>query len=752
MTFTDAHPEKDGRSAKQRQSAPLQHSDISVSAAVHSVKTHPAPENASVKTVRATMFEHNVERHTVAAKRLETERKSQPASDPITGQAGHSRESWVEKVLDAKVTSRKASSMATDGEKAKKTRPVNEDKTTQAATAWEKRVSKERCDKIPTKPVEDSLVYQRIEPRYEILQMIGERVRSEAITTATEDKAVTLRSKRSLKERRRTDGVVADAAWSRSLDIQGEEISIPKVKDSGENAVNTTPTRDHPKGSSHERVAEVNRNWTGPQLATATAQRASYFANIKKDWEQTEEKVFKPSSAETEKDHREAPLVDKMKEGPRMPKRFPEIFGVEVCESRASVEKSATGDCENVHRMSQWQTFARLSGDPPRISGQDESRVLSAQEGSDVSDRRSKGDGFGELGADERVGKSGRGASPPKPVERWRRKTLPHDAFRIEEAQERGKSPSRRDSFQFGDGSVAKGSAKPKEARDGRSSSESDLKNQLSSPSDSKATYFALTYQIPDANENTPTKQSDPPKNKDVSSPASVPPSASIGKTHHLRESYNQEPLKARDVKRSPPHWGTQGLEKPVDQASAQKKTFIVDEEEGADLVRRHQTAKLTNYGGPLGAEMNFVPPSDASSEGASWTGMKWETGVRKEVHLHADVNLSGFGKRTVGASERGRDSDASVAKRGPESGFSNAPPDLRRSYSEKVRQSRVRGGGFPFGQKVEDQSGDRQSVPLPETVDNWSSKWSASPHGVFISDGKKVCVIVEQNVHIVCK
>ncbi|XP_042684574.1 uncharacterized protein KIAA1671 homolog isoform X1 [Centrocercus urophasianus] len=109
------------------------------------------------------------------------------------------------------------------------------------------------------------------------------------------------------------------------------------------------------------------------------------------------------------------------------------------------------------------------------------------------------------IDAEEKVRRTKSSISDLKASERWRRKTLPHDSVKAEEISwltpENTKRLSWADSLQLEEGSLKKRNIKERmegnEANQtAAGSSDEHLKNQ-SSAFEPKATYFAVTYQIP---------------------------------------------------------------------------------------------------------------------------------------------------------------------------------------------------------------------------------------------------------------
>ncbi|XP_066465766.1 uncharacterized protein KIAA1671 homolog isoform X2 [Tiliqua scincoides] len=528
---TYGHLEKDSGVVRERQNMALQ-GDLAPSLAdpkPHSVATS---ENPHLKTVRATVFEHSVQRHNVAADRLGTEPVSQPTPELAGGHLGHGWEPWLEKALESQTSAKKVppkqAGVSPNAVKYGQAAFLNEDP---AVATWEKYTTKETLERPAQKHIEDSLKYQRIEPRYEILQTVGERVQSEAVAAVSEDKAVTLRSRRSLKERRRAEEGVAAGSWPRSLDLQecswGEDGSVSKMKGPGEAAVKGCSV-SHDLQVSHEQISGLNKSQARQQQAPA---RAPYFPSRNKDLGTADHTVSRG-----EKERPEVCFPDKM-EGSKVLKRFPESFGAgpgrtDSCEARAHVGENTTLARAGEHESpsspggtSQWPRHSSSKASPPSVDlrtyKQEDSRVLGSRKTSSascakeewgVSGRLVAGEGFGQLDVEEGIRRSTRGVSTPKATERWRRKTLPHGAIRFEDAgalaPESAKALGRRDSLQLHSSSVAKRSresrceADPREGSPASPSHPGDSMRQQLSPSELRATYFAAAAQEPGENEN----------------------------------------------------------------------------------------------------------------------------------------------------------------------------------------------------------------------------------------------------------
>lgn len=533
------HLQRDGSFTRERPGGALQ-GDGSASVADHNMHTSPTfpTEKACIKTVRATMFDHHVQRHNVAADHLGAEPPSRLADELPES----CRESWMGKAAECTPFSKEAPHRPRDAltaaEKPGKANSLNRERVPQD-TAWKKYTSMEKCGNPTPKHAEDSLVCQRIEPRYEILQTVGKRAQSEALAMACEDKAVTLRSRRSLKERRRLGESFVDPSWSRSLDLKHdywkEDSFISKGKEGRETAAEADTLQAFNASLGQlafsEQVGELDKNQTGQKHVTA---EASCLANGSKDVSAADCKdSVVCSELEREKSRGKT-------EASKVLKHFSEKFGAgpgrigsggagaNVSQSAASGSPSEPEQCLPGRGGSQWQAG---SGKAPhhsaelRTYGQEESKGFGlrkhssahcAQETPGAAGHRPEGPPLQRLEAEEQGKRSCRRASAGKVSERWRRKTLPHD-IRFEDAgslaEEGAKVLIRRDSLQFHEGSIAKKSRKPRcivEPKEGTSvspSSPEDSFRDQPSPSKPKATYFAVTYQIPNEAEGSTGKE-----------------------------------------------------------------------------------------------------------------------------------------------------------------------------------------------------------------------------------------------------
>ncbi|XP_053525599.1 uncharacterized protein KIAA1671 homolog isoform X2 [Artibeus jamaicensis] len=162
-----------------------------------------APEDdGSFQTVRATVFEHHVERHTVADQSV-----CCPSATP-PGTVTHvpeprprpERSSWLGKDPPEKAVLQRENCRRfgnPDTENLGRTPLLNGDPKQYHTPLPEKCPPGEKRSNNPfLLCLESPPRSQRVEPKYDIMHTVGERAHSEAVPTAPEEKAVTLRSSR----------------------------------------------------------------------------------------------------------------------------------------------------------------------------------------------------------------------------------------------------------------------------------------------------------------------------------------------------------------------------------------------------------------------------------------------------------------------------------------------------------------------------------------------------------------------------
>ncbi|XP_044541404.1 uncharacterized protein KIAA1671-like [Gracilinanus agilis] len=156
-----------------------------------------AEEDGDFQTVRATMFENNVVKCNVADWPLLTSSSESIRKCSETPVPGEEKASRLRKAPGDKMKVKSENSKGAEKPSAGKSRsgslPDKEERPTNAALS-EKHPGGERRNVSSGKETGNNLTYQRVEPRYDIVQMTSERISSEAVLMAPEEKAVTLRT------------------------------------------------------------------------------------------------------------------------------------------------------------------------------------------------------------------------------------------------------------------------------------------------------------------------------------------------------------------------------------------------------------------------------------------------------------------------------------------------------------------------------------------------------------------------------
>ncbi|XP_026715224.1 uncharacterized protein KIAA1671 homolog [Athene cunicularia] len=496
-------------------------------------------EKTYMKTVRATMFDHNVQRHNVAADQLGSDSAPRVSNEPEAKReavtSGHGRQPWmggVEETTSIKREYHKPSDSSKhmgDAEKSGKPACSSEDKKVTPGILLEKSLV-EKSEKT-TKNVEDSLIYQRIEPRYEIFQTCGERALSEAIAMAPEKKAMTLRTRKSsVKENKNDEDVLraAQSARANNKTLYLKEGNVSEVRDTkvftSKSAVREPNDFFFSECTSPEQKKDSARTDADPILI---AEKIPYSTNKGKCLG-VNEKVDKLLS-EIKNDKSEVSSMDKTERSNMMKcsseKRSFRPGGTESYEFRANFDREVISTSVNKHGaqsssvLSSGQFCKSSSGHHADTKVlticKEESRAFGLRKSLDFnwkeqdfsldSSAHENSEKIRVIDPEEKVRRTRSSVSDLKISERWRRRTLPRDSTKTEEVitPENSKRLSRTDSLQLDEGSVKKRSKKSKEGLEGNEanqtvlgSPEGYLKNQ-SSTFEPKATYFAVTYQIP---------------------------------------------------------------------------------------------------------------------------------------------------------------------------------------------------------------------------------------------------------------
>ncbi|KAM9526246.1 uncharacterized protein KIAA1671 homolog [Guaruba guarouba] len=492
-------------------------------------------EKSYIKTVRATMFDHHVQRHNVAADHpgadaaLKVNDEPEAKHNVVT--SGHSRRSWmgeVEETTGIKEYQKQPdlSKHIADGEKSGKPACSSEDKKMTSGILLEKSLV-EKSEKPTPKTAEGSVIYQRIEPRYEIFQTCGERALSEAITMAPEKKAMTLRTRKSSVKENKADEDVSHTGQvvrtsSKTLYLKEDSV-ISGARDTKVLA-SKAALREPTECTSPEQKKDTDK--TDPILI---AEKIPYSAN-KSKWLGMNEEANKLHS-EIQNDKSEASSLGRTERSHVMKssseKRSFRPGGTDSYEFRTNLDWEVTSTSVNKHRaqssvLSGGQFSTSSSNpqpDPAALSvNKEEPRAFGLRRSLDFTRKErdvsldspacESSEKVRVADPEEKVRRSRSSVSDLKISERWRRRTLPQDSIKTEEViwltPESIKRLSRTDSLQLDEGLVKKRSKKSEEGVEGDEANQAalgrrddDLKHQ-SSPLEPKATYFAVTYQVPD--------------------------------------------------------------------------------------------------------------------------------------------------------------------------------------------------------------------------------------------------------------
>ncbi|XP_053558067.1 uncharacterized protein KIAA1671 homolog [Bombina bombina] len=171
------------------------------------------PVETEYKTVRATVFEHKIERHNPAKiypsqqqRYRETSKNEHKAERSINKDEFSNRKAQMEDSKSTKQQSYEDYSLS-DGKKAEahvgKATPHRVTRISQADETETSFSTESQAQK--NKLYTDDKSIQRIEPRYEIFHTAGERVSSESIKMVQEEKALTLKSRQSFHRTEREE-------------------------------------------------------------------------------------------------------------------------------------------------------------------------------------------------------------------------------------------------------------------------------------------------------------------------------------------------------------------------------------------------------------------------------------------------------------------------------------------------------------------------------------------------------------------
>ncbi|XP_010282823.1 PREDICTED: uncharacterized protein KIAA1671-like, partial [Phaethon lepturus] len=500
-------------------------------------------EKTYIKTVRATMFDHKVQKHNIAAdgpgidSALKMNNELEAKHDVVA--LGHNRQSWmgeVEETTSIKEEYHKQSDPSKPiavVEKSGKPACSSEDKKMTPGILLEKSLV-EKSEKPTPKNAEESLIYQRIEPRYEIFQTCGERALSEAITMAPEKKAMTLRARKSsVKENKNDEDVLHTGQLvrtnSKTLYLKEDSI-ISEATDTKGFTTKSLLKEPTDFFSSECTLPEQKKDSAKTETDPILIAEKILYSTKKSKYLGMNEKLNKLHS-EIKNDKSEISSMDKTERSNIMKcsseRRSFGPDGTDGYEFRTNFDHEVIST--NLNKDEVQLSSVLSSGQFCKSSSshhtdtkiltinKDESRFFDLRKNPDLNWKEQdfsldnaaheNSEKIRVIDPEEKVRRTRSSVSDLKISERWRRRTLPQDSVKTEEvvwlAPENIKRLSRTDSLQLDEGSVKKRSKKSKEGMEGNEANQTGLgspddylKNQ-GSAFEPKATYFAVTYQIP---------------------------------------------------------------------------------------------------------------------------------------------------------------------------------------------------------------------------------------------------------------
>ncbi|KAJ7421618.1 hypothetical protein BTVI_17480 [Pitangus sulphuratus] len=505
-------------------------------------KLNPALlEKPFIKTVRATMFEHNVQRHSVAVEHSGADaalkRNQEPEAKQDVMVLGPSRRSWIgegEETTPAKKENYKPSDSSkhtADVEKSGKPACSSEEKK---IIVLEKSLV-EKSEKPSAKNAEDSLIYQRIEPRYEVFQTYGERALSEAITMAPEKKAMTLRARKSSVKENKTDEEVGHTgqsvrASSHTLYLK-EDTTVSETREIKVLTSKAVLREPNDFLSSECTLPEQKKDSdkTEPDSVLIVTEKIPYSTNKSKVLG-INEKVNKLHS-EIRSDKSEVSSIDKPEKSNVVKcsseKRSFRAGGTDTYEFRTNLDREVVSTSVSKYGahsssgLSGGQFFKPSTSHHPDVKVQ----TINKEESGAFGLRKSLDFNFKErdfslasaapenseklrvTDPEEKIRRSRSSVSDLKISERWRRRTLPQESAKAEEVvwftPENIKRLSRTDLLQLDEDSLKKRNKNIKEGLEGSEANQAvlgspdDYLKHQSSVFEPKATFFAVTYQIP---------------------------------------------------------------------------------------------------------------------------------------------------------------------------------------------------------------------------------------------------------------
>ncbi|XP_036614396.1 uncharacterized protein KIAA1671 homolog isoform X1 [Trichosurus vulpecula] len=462
--------------------------------APHRPEATMAEDDGDFQTVWATVFQSNVMRYRMADRSFLTSSNETARKGSEAPSLEAEKTSWLGKGLGDKVNVRTENSKW--AEKPWSSILPDEEKSPINAALLEKHPGGERWNVSSVKQMGNSRAHQRSEPRYDIVHMTGERILSEAVVTAPEEQALTLRTNKqwsSQKQGSRSEGLSMKQQGRLDMKMAPSQASssVGEARESLETA------------TSKSEFQEPKNVLGGSSLLPNKIVEKPYLVNQDKA----------PGITGDEKASRFPRQIAKERESPThvsetVVVRAAHISPYNVHPGVSSVEMNRLGSQSPVEGRSQFHDY--LDSSHPRATAKEESFDL--RSGKHLGSRSMRKEPLitGEASEwsqsptpepEAKVRKSG--SVDLKVAERWRRRTLPHDvkfdefvSFAPEPAKRLGR---RADSLSPSD-TYFKKSRHTQDGPDSKESSRSvpqDAAPKLESPREPRETYFAVTYQIP---------------------------------------------------------------------------------------------------------------------------------------------------------------------------------------------------------------------------------------------------------------
>ncbi|ELW66473.1 hypothetical protein TREES_T100017025 [Tupaia chinensis] len=507
-------------------------------------------DDGSFQTVWATVFEHHVERHTVASPSGRCLSAAPPGdvadghvSEPTTRPEKGSRlgKESLEVINPKKENSRWFDNAET--ERSGRTALPNGEPRRYHTPLLEKSPLGEKLNNNPfLKHSENPSPLQRIEPKYDVVYTVGKRAHSEAVSTALEEKAVALRSGRPLLAPK--GGQLPQEA-DPDCSPEGQAGSVQRASLIWEARGTQEATGPKPDIREPKEVLGVHcpsPKWMGGMAASW--QKAPVAVSDEPCApEGTSVRVIKATSWEAQH------------QGPERAGNKPGGF------VSAKERGPPQGD--------PLDPSSRAKDKPPEPRGQARSDVVSVQRGSLTAE------GPRPALVPEPEVKMRKAGPTDQRVDRWRRRTLPHDVKFDVFSFVAPESPSNVEQRQAEYLTPTAGALKqlPHHRPDAQELSPAAAQDKTfptvkpGSPVEPRATFFAVTYQIPDTQKVKGVVKSGPENLPEYSRKIAAPPSPHSLTSTAVSHNHAEPPDRARGGERG--SVSSSRTPRPADRSSA---------------------------------------------------------------------------------------------------------------------------------------------------------------------------------------